>query len=266
MTRIWAGRTAWIWIGCLVLIAITAPLLAPHNPRTPIGEPITAPGKMAVLGTDALGRDLLSRLIFGARYSFTSTLAATLITVGLGLSLSLLATTYGGIADRLLVGLANTGLAIPGLLLAMLLVAAVGPGLPTVILAVGLGGSPGFIRLSRSILNSYIHEGYVDAAKAMGAGHARIAIYHLIPNAFPQLLALSTTHYAWAFLGTTTLTFLGLAGDPALPEWGAMLDAGRTYLVQAPALSLLPGILISLTVLAIHQIGEGVSIQLGKVG
>jgi peptide/nickel transport system permease protein len=259
MIRLNADRLAWLWIIILVLVMILGPMLAPYNPRMPIGAPITPPGKGNLLGTDALGRDLLSRLIIGARYSLISTLFATLITVGLGLSLSLLATTYGGLVDSLLVGLANTGLSIPGLLLAMLLVAAAGPGLPTVILAVGLGGSPGFIRLSRSILKTYIHEGYVDAAKAMGAGQIRIATHHLLPNAFPQLLALATTHYAWAFLGTTTLTFLGLAGDPAIPEWGAMLDAGRTFLIQAPALSLLPGILISMTVLAIHQIGEGMS-------
>jgi peptide/nickel transport system permease protein len=90
----------------------------------------------------------------------------------------------------------------------------------------------------------------------MGAGHIRIALHHLLPNALPQLIALSTTHFAWAFLGTTTLTFLGLAGDPALPEWGAMLDAGRLYLQQAPALVLFPGMLISLTVLAFHKIGD----------
>lgn len=262
----WSDRAAWLWIGLLVLVALTAPMAAPFNPRVPIGEPVTPPDATAILGTDSLGRDLLSRLIFGARFSLITTLSATLITVLLGLGASLISTTYEGMTDRLLVGLANTGLAIPGLLLAMLLVAAVGPGLPTVIIAVGLGGIPGFIRLSRSILKTYMTAGYIDAARAMGAGRARIAIFHLLPNAFPQLLALSTTHYAWAFLGTTTLTFLGLAGDPALPEWGAMLDAGRTFLVQAPLLSLLPGMLISLTVLAVHRIGEGIPQQKQNAG
>jgi peptide/nickel transport system permease protein len=247
---------AWTWTGCLALVAILAPTLAPFNPRLPVGEALALPGGMTLLGTDALGRDILSRLIFGTRYSVGSTLLATGITIMLGLSLSLWATVGHGIFDRLLLGMANTGLAIPGLLLAMLLVAALGPGLPTVILAVGLGGAPGYFRLSRSILRGYMHEGYVDAAQAMGAGRTRIALYHLLPNALSQLLTLSMTHYAWAFLGTTTLTFLGLAGDPALPEWGAMLDSARTYLVQFPLQALLPGLLISLTVLAFHQLGE----------
>jgi peptide/nickel transport system permease protein len=252
----WAKVAAWTWTGCLALVAILAPTLAPFNPRLPVGEALALPGGMTLLGTDALGRDILSRLIFGTRYSVGSTLLATGITILLGLSLSLWATVGHRVLDRLLLGMANTGLAIPGLLLAMLLVAALGPGLPTVILAVGLGGAPGYFRLSRSILRGYMHEGYVDAAHAMGAGRTRIALYHLLPNALPQLLALSMTHYAWAFLGTTTLTFLGLAGDPALPEWGAMLDNARTYLVQFPLQALLPGLLISLTVLAFHQLGE----------
>ena len=254
--RAWVKGAAWAWVGCLVLVALFAPTLAPFNPRLPVGEALALPGGMTLLGTDTLGRDILSRLIFGTRYSVGSTLLATGITIMLGLCLSLWAAVGHRILDRILLGLANTGLAIPGLLLAMLLVAAVGPGLPTVVLAVGLGGAPGYFRLSRSILRGYMHEGYVDAARSMGAGRARIALYHLLPNAFPQLLALSMTHYAWAFLGTTTLTFLGLAGDPALPEWGAMLNSARTYLVQFPLQALLPGLLISLTVLSFHQLGE----------
>ncbi|MEJ2013227.1 MAG: ABC transporter permease [Anaerolineales bacterium] len=244
-----------IWIAAVLLVAVAAPALAPTSPRIPVGPALHQAGEGALLGTDALGRDFLSRLIYGARYSMLSSFAATLITLGIGLTLSLIASTRGGIVDRLLLGLANAGLAIPGLLLAMLFVAGLGPGLPTVILAVGLGGSPGFIRLSRTIFKSIMHEGYVDAAQALGASRIRIALVHLLPNSLSQILALGTTHYAWAFLGTTTLTFLGLAGDPALPEWGAMLDAGRTYLVQAPLLSLLPGLLIALTVLAVHRLG-----------
>jgi peptide/nickel transport system permease protein len=244
-----------VWLAAAILVALAAPALAPNNPWIPVGPALHAAGEGTVLGTDALGRDFLSRLIYGARYSLLASFAATMITLGIGLPLSLIASTRGELVDRLLLGLANAGLAIPGLLLAMLFVAGLGPGLATVILAVGLGGSPGFIRLSRTIFTSIMHEGYVDAAQALGAGRGRIALLHLLPNALPQLLALSTTHYAWAFLGTTTLTFLGLAGDPALPEWGAMLDAGRTYLIQAPLLSLLPGSLIAVTVLAVHRLG-----------
>ena len=257
MRRYFSPSWAAVWLLAITVIALAAPLIAPYNPRLPILAALSPAGDGTLLGTDALGRDLLSRLIYGARYSLLSSLAATLITLTIGLALGLLASSSSGLLDRLLLALANAGLAIPGLLLAMLFVAGIGPGLPTVVLAVGLGGSPGFVRLARSVFKSLLQEGYIDAARALGAGRVRIALLHLLPNAMPQLVALATTHYAWAFLGTTTLTFLGLAGDPALPEWGAMLDAGRTYLIQAPILSLLPGTLITLTVLAVHRAGMG---------
>ena len=254
---IWAT----LWLAAIFVIALAAPILAPHNPRLPVGAALGPAGGQTLLGTDDLGRDFLSRLIFGARYSLLASFAATLITISVGLTFSLIASNSDGVLDRLVLGVANAGLAIPGLLLAMLFVAGLGTGLATVILAVGLGGSPGFIRLSRSIFKGILQEGYVDAAQALGASRWRIAIFHLLPNALPQLLALSTTHYAWAFLGTTTLTFLGLAGDPSLPEWGAMLDSGRTFLIQAPRLSLLPGLLITLTVLAVHRVGEATALS-----
>jgi len=259
MRRNFTFSWAVVWLIGITVIALAAPLIAPYNPRLPVGAALSPAGDGTMLGTDGLGRDLLSRLMYGARYSLLSSLAATLITLSIGLMLGLLASGSVGFVDRMLLALANAGLAIPGLLLAMLFVAGIGPGLPTVILAVGLGGSPGFIRLARSIFKSLMQEGYVDAARALGAGRVRIALFHLLPNAMPQLVALATTHYAWAFLGTTTLTFLGLAGDPSLPEWGAMLDAGRTYLIQAPILSLLPGLLITLTVFAVHRAGLGLS-------
>jgi len=244
------------WLALILLVAVAAPILAPQSAYVPVGAPLSTTTRHALLGTDALGRDELSRLIIGARFSLLASLAATLITIAAGLVLSLLASSSGGLVDRLLLGLANAGLAIPGLLLALLFVAGMGPGLPAVILAVGIGGTPGFLRLSRTIFLGLQQEGYIDAARSLGAGRLHIAIFHLLPNAMPQLVALATTHYAWAFLGTTTLTFLGLAGDPALPEWGAMLDAGRTYLFQAPRLALLPGLLITLTVMAVHRLGQ----------
>jgi peptide/nickel transport system permease protein len=158
--------------------------------------------------------------------------------------------------DRILVWLTNATLAIPGLLLAMLLVAGLGPGLDTVILAVGFGGAPGFMRLSRTIFQQVRQQGYVTASIALGGGRWWITTAHLLPNAARQLTSLATTHFAWALLGTTTLAFLGLAGDPSRPDWGTMLNQGRRYLVSAPHLALLPGLLISLTILAVHTLGD----------
>jgi peptide/nickel transport system permease protein len=159
----------------------------------------------------------------------------------------------------MIVWLSNSLLAIPGLILAMLLVAAMGPRLLTVILAVGFGGAPGFVRLSRTIFLQIRGQNYVTASIALGANRTWIAGHHILPNAKNQLLSLATTHYAWAFMGTTTLTFLGLAGDPSIPEWGVMLNAGRAHLIDAPWLAIWPGCAISLTILAVHRLGTWLS-------
>jgi peptide/nickel transport system permease protein len=182
--------------------------------------------------------------------------AAAAITILLGTAAGLAAAAWRGFVERAVLFSANAMLAVPGLLLALLIAAAIGPGLPAVILAVGLGGVPGFARLARTAFAQVQSEYFVDAARALGAAEARIAVAHLLPNAGPTLLSLATIHYAWAFLGTTTLAFLGLAGDPSIPEWGAMLNAGRASLAYAPGLALVPGLAISLTILSIHHLGE----------
>jgi peptide/nickel transport system permease protein len=150
----------------------------------------------------------------------------------------------------------NIMLAIPGLLLAMLLVAGLSPSLRAVILAVGIGGTPGFARLARTVLVQLRQADYIVASETLGANWLWKTSRHLLPNARPQLLALGTIHFAWSLLSTTTLTFLGLAGDPSLPEWGSMLNASRTHLAEAPWLAFLPGMLISLTILAVHELGR----------
>lgn len=247
---------ALIWLLALLSIAILAPLLAPADPRQPIGPALTPPGPGARLGTDSLGRDVWSRMLYGARISLTAAMGAALLATSLGVAAGLLAASAGGPLDALVVFAANAALAVPGLLLALLLVAGLGPGLPAVILAVGLSGAPGFARVARTLFLQVRESGFVDAASALGASLPWVAIRHLLPNASPNLLALAATHYAWSFIGTTTLTFLGLAGDPSLPEWGAMLNAGRADLLSAPWLSLLPGLAICLTILAIYTLTE----------
>jgi peptide/nickel transport system permease protein len=124
---------------------------------------------------------------------------------------------------------------------------------------VGIGGVPSFLRISRTVFLQTQTHGYIQASRALGAGRAWIALHHILPNALSQLLALATIHIAWAFLGITTLTFLGFAGDPSLPEWGAMLNAGRLHLMTVPRLALAPGIAISLTIMAIHHLGTWLS-------
>lgn len=252
----WLKILCILWLVAMVLMALLAPIISSADPYKPIGRPLLSPQDHPPLGTDALGRDFFARITYGARLSLSIPLLATLLTVLIGTTISLTAIVGGGLSDRSILALTNAALAIPGLLLAMLLVAGFGPGIPTVVIAVGLGGIPGFVRLSRSIFLGIKEMGFIDAAYALGASRTRVALAHLLPNAAPQLFSLATTHFAWAFMGTTTLTFLGLSGDPSVPEWGAMLNSGRLHLVQAPWLTIIPGILISLTILTIHYLGE----------
>ncbi|MFA9403229.1 MAG: ABC transporter permease [Anaerolineales bacterium] len=252
----WLKILCILWLVAMVLMALIAPIISSADPYKPIGRPLLSPQDHPPLGTDALGRDFFARITYGARLSLSIPLLATLLTVLIGTTISLTAIVGGGLSDRSILALTNAALAIPGLLLAMLLVAGFGPGIPTVVIAVGLGGIPGFVRLSRSIFLGIKEMGFIDAAYALGASRTRVALAHLLPNAAPQLFSLATTHFAWAFMGTTTLTFLGLSGDPSVPEWGAMLNSGRLHLVQAPWLTIIPGILISLTILTIHYLGE----------
>jgi peptide/nickel transport system permease protein len=243
----------WLFIVCIV--SITAPVISNNNPYQPVAEPLTPPSQHFILGTDALGRDVWTRLAYGARLNPGASLLAAAITVVIGGLSGLIAASMGGWLERTIMWITNAMLAIPGLLLAMLFVAAMGPGLPTVILAVGFGGVPGFTRLARTIFHQFRERGYVPAAVALGAGRSWVALHHILPNAQSQLLSLATTQFAWAFMGTTTLTFLGLAGDPSIPEWGSMLNTGRAHLIDAPWLALFPGLAISLTILAVQSLG-----------
>ncbi|MEW6567833.1 MAG: ABC transporter permease [Chloroflexota bacterium] len=244
------------WSLGLVLVALLAPRLAVHSATQPVAPPLSPPGAGLWFGTDDLGRDLWSRLVWGSRVSLGVSLSAAVLTVLLGGAAGLAAAVVRGWAERLILWLANAMLAVPGLLLALVLVAGLGTGLPAVVLAVGLGGVPGYARLARTAFLQASEGGYVTSAVALGSSRTRIALRHLIPNASATLLSMATVHVAWSFMGTTTLTFLGLAGDPSIAEWGAMMNAGRNVLTTNPWPALLPGLAISLTVLSIYTIGS----------
>ncbi|NIS81403.1 MAG: ABC transporter permease subunit [Anaerolineales bacterium] len=251
----WSVILSIMWLFAILILGTLAPFITPFNPTHPISAPLSSARISSPLGTDSLGRDLWTRLIYGGRYSPGSSLLATLLTLMIGGTTGLLAAALGGRCDRFILAILNAALAIPSLLLAMLLVAGLGPGLSTVILAIGFGGAPGFARVTRTVFLQIRERGFVHASEAFGAGRLWIAYRHLLPNARRQIVSLATTHYAWAFLGITTLTFLGLAGDPALPVWGAMLNEGRSYLIEAPRLAIWPGMAISVTILAVHRLG-----------
>ncbi len=243
------------WLVVVGLAALAAPFLAPAGPYRISSAPLSPPTEAGIFGADALGRDLWARVVFGTRWSLGMSLIATTITAALGGALGLMAASIGGWVERGILWLANTFLSIPGLILSLLLVALLGPGVGTLTLAVGLGGIPGFTRVSRAAFRVPKGEVYVSAARALGGDTTWIAVRHLLPNARVPLMSLVTTYYAWAFVAATSLTFLGFGGDPTLPEWGALLQSGRAHLFDAPHLVLIPGLAISLTVLSFHSLG-----------
>ncbi|HEY4666870.1 MAG TPA: ABC transporter permease subunit [Anaerolineales bacterium] len=247
-------RLARLWLGIVVALALLAPWLAQNGPRDPVASALAAPARGLPFGADALGRDFLARMLVGTRLSLGLAGLAAAIAIGAGGAAGFAGAMLGSTADRLWLWTTNVLLSIPSLLLAMLLVAAWGPGIPAVVAAVGIGGAPVFSRVTRTVVLQLLGAGYVAAARAAGGGRLWTSLRHVLPNALPQLAPLAGTQFGWAFLGTTTLTFLGLAGDPALPEWGAMLNAGRVTLVSAPRLVLIPALAICLTILSVHAL------------
>lgn len=248
-----------MWLAAASLLAWIGPQVSRTSPLQPVDAPLLAPAGHPPLGTDDLGRDEWSRLVHGGRVTLSTAVLSAGMAVGLGTLAALLAQGIGGVADATLVGGSSAAMAIPGLLLALLLVAGLGPGMEAVVLAVGLGLAPGFARLARQAMRQVRTETFVAAATALGSSEMRTARRHLLPNALPRLLSLATTHFAWALAGVTTLTFLGLSGDPSRPEWGAMLNAGRAYLRLAPTLALLPGGAIVATILSVHGLGDEIA-------
>lgn len=247
-----------IWITAVSAVSILAPLLTRWTPSEIAAPPLQRPALHPPMGSDELGRDEWSRMLYGGRISLAASLAAAGVAVVLGSLAAVAAIGLGAAADATVVGGTSAALAIPSLLLALLVVAALGPGIDTLILAVGLGLTPGFARLARAALLKERAERHITAATALGAGRMETTRRHLIPNALPALLSIATTHYAWAFGGLTTLTFLGLAGEISRPEWGALLNAARPYLRTGPWLVFFPAAAIALTILSVHSIGASI--------
>ena len=245
-----------LWLVVLGTAALVLPALWPGDPFRPVADPLLSPVAYPPLGTDALGRDFMSRLVYGSRNTLCAGLLAATMTVLFGLVLGLTSSFSGGWVDRIILASVNAALAIPGLLFALLLAASLGPGFGTVILAIGFGLVPGYTRLARTVFQQIRQAEYITAARSTGTSNLRIVLSHILPNALRGVASVSALHFSWAIMGITTLTFLGLSGDPSIPEWGVMLDTGRQYLQIAPRLALLPGLFISATILAVYRLSE----------
>lgn len=242
-----------------VLCALLAPWIAPHDPAfIELPARLAAPSSAHWLGTDELGRDILSRLLYGARISLLvggSVVAASLF---LGLIFGSLAGYYGGLLDRFFtVIIMNAFLAFPGFLLAIAFVAFLGPGLFNLILALSIGGWVGYARLVRAQVLATREREFVEAARALGASDWRIITRHILPNIIQPVIVQAAIGMAGAVLAEATMSFLGLGVPPPTASWGSMLNDGRAHLFDAPHLVLFPAAAIMLTVLAFNFIGDG---------
>jgi ABC-type dipeptide/oligopeptide/nickel transport system permease subunit len=245
-----------IWLVSICAASWLLPLVLPSDPFKPVADPLLSGRIFPPLGTDALGRDFLSRILYGSRMTLSAGALSASITIISGIALGLIASSTKNWIDRIILGFVNAALAIPGLLFALLLTAGMGPGFRTVILAIGFGLVPGYTRLARSVFLQIRQSEYITAARSIGMRPMRISIRHILPNAMSGVASFSALHFSWAIMGITTLTFLGLSGDPSIPELGALLNSGRQHLQIAPHLSFIPGLIISLTILAIYRLSD----------
>jgi peptide/nickel transport system permease protein len=241
-----------------VVVAVAAPLLAPYDPTRPDFLAVRqAPSEKYLLGTDEIGRDVLSRVIFGARASLLAGVMSVALAMAVGVPLGLLAGFYRRWVDEIIMRVTDALLSFPFLILAVALAAALGPSLTNAMIAISIATMPSFIRLTRGQVLAVQAEDYVQAARASGASDGRILLRHVLPNSFTPILVQGTVTIAQAIIAEASLSFLGLGVQPPTPSWGGMLNTAKNFLVQAPWIAIWPGVSIFLAVLAINLLGDG---------
>src|SRR5438094_976364 len=240
-------------LAALVVLALAAPLIAPFDPIKVSNDALFSPGVPYYLGSDQYGRDIFSRILYGARISLVIGLISVGIAASLGVTIGLVAGYYGGWVDSLLMWVINVMLAVPGILLALAIVTIRGtPSLTNLMIAVGIAGVPTYARLVRGSVLAAKENLYVDAARVIGAPTRTILVRHLLPNVIAPVIVAATLGTGTAILAAAALSFLGLGSQPPAPEWGRMLSEGRAYLRDQWWISTFPGLAIMLTVLAMN--------------
>lgn len=248
----------------LVIVALFAPLIAPHAPSQQFRDALLTPpvwqeggNASFLLGTDALGRDILSRLIHGSRYSLAIGLVVVTSALIVGIGIGLLAGYFRGWVDVAIMRIMDIILAFPPLLLALVLVAILGPGLFNAMIAIALVLQPHFARLTRAAVMAEKNREYVTSAKVAGAGHLRLMFKTILPNCLAPLIVQATLSFSNAILEAAALGFLGMGAQPPTPEWGTMLAEAREFILRAWWVVTFPGLAILITVLAINLVGDG---------
>jgi peptide/nickel transport system permease protein len=241
-----------------VLIAILAPWIAPHDPLGTSWSAVrAAPSAAHWFGADELGRDVLSRIIWGTRASILAGMVSVSISLALGVPIGMAAGYLGRWVDALISRVTDAMLACPFLILAIALAAFLGPSLTNAMIAIGISATPIFIRLTRAQVLAAKSEDYVEAARALGNPHVRIALRHIFPNIVAPLIVQATLAIAAAVIAEASLSFLGLGQQPPAPSWGSMLNTARNYVDQAPWMAIWPGLSIFLLVLSFNLLGDG---------
>lgn len=242
----------------LIMLAVLAPIIAPYNYDTQnLKSTYAAPSKVHLLGTDKLGRDILSRLIYGTRQSLKIGMLSVAIASVLGTIFGSIAGFYGGKTDNILMRLLDIYQSIPGLLLAIALAASLGPGINNAIIAIGISTIPAYARIIRASIMTVREKEFVEAAIAINANDFRIITKHVLPNAISPLIVEITMNIGNSILAAATLSFIGLGAQPPSPEWGAMLVEGRNYMRDYGYLVIYPGICIMASVLSFNMLGDG---------
>ena len=261
LQRLKRRRGAMLGLGVVVffvVIAILAPTIAPHDPlQTSWSDVRKPPSATHLFGTDEIGRDVASRVIWGARASLLAGLVSVCISMSLGVPIGLLAGYVGGWTDALISRITDAMLACPFLILAIALAAFLGPSLTNAMIAIGISATPVFIRLTRAQVLSVKVEDYVEAARAVGNSHLRIALRHILPNVVAPLIVQATLAIAAAVIAEASLSFLGLGQQPPAPSWGSMLNTAKNYIDNAPWMAIWPGLSIFLLVLSFNLVGDG---------
>jgi peptide/nickel transport system permease protein len=254
-------RTAIIGLGVMIFfiaLAALAPLVSPYDPMATNWAAVRkAPSLLHPFGTDEIGRDVLARIIWGARSSLAAGLVSVSLALTAGVPIGLVSGYMGGFVDGLLMRMIDAMLAIPFLILAIALAAFLGPSLTNAMIAIGVSQTPVFARLTRGQVLAVKHEEYIEAARAIGNPHYRIVLRHILPNIIPPLLVQATLAAAAAIIAEAALSFLGLGEQPPDPSWGSMLNTAKNFLSQAPWMAVWPGMAIFALVLSLNLFGDG---------
>jgi peptide/nickel transport system permease protein len=242
----------------LILAAILAPLLAPYDPyKQNLSESLQQPSSKHLLGTDILGRDTLSRVIYGTRTSLLVGVVVVGIAATIGMTLGLIAGYFGGTTFVIIMRLMDAIMSLPMIALALIIAAMLGSGLKNVMIALGIGLMPGYTRLMCGQVLSAKENEYIMAGRSMGASNLRIMLAHILPNCFPPLIVLMTMMLGTTILAEAGLSFLGVGIEPPGAAWGAMVSDGYRYLLTNPVLSFAPGVAVMLVVFAFNMVGDG---------